>query len=360
MRISDDWMGHVGSRRRNFEEFLVNTRQIVCGTCVGLGRSSLGLSDGVFDLVVVDEAARCTPSEIAIPIQSGKRVLLVGDHLQLEPFHNSEVVKTATHRLSTDSDNIRESDFKRAFSSSYGKKNGQTLNTQYRMLEPIGRLVSRVFYEPNVKLKHGRQVPKLPDGVGPGPLQTPITWIDTSTLGESAYQSRSGNSLVNNAEADKVVRLLIELDNDDIFRKWLSQNIEDGIEPIGVICSYSGQKELLKLKIATSSVSPTFRELIKIDTVDSYQGKQNLIVILSLVRNNIDGARGTIQQGFMSRPNRINVALSRAMDRLVIIGSMIGWPLDGPVAAVASTVQELESEGKATVIADWQLVGDQQ
>lgn len=61
MRLSDDWLGHVGSRRRNFEEFLVNTRQIVSGTCVGLGRSSLGLSDAVFDLVVVDEAARCTP-----------------------------------------------------------------------------------------------------------------------------------------------------------------------------------------------------------------------------------------------------------------------------------------------------------
>src|SRR5262245_43208254 len=87
------------------------------------------------------------------------------------------------------------------------------------------------------------------------------------------------------------------------------------------ICGYSGQKDFLLRKVAAAGLSPAFRDRIKIDTVDSYQGKQNLIIILSLVRNNDSGRDGTIRQGFMSRVNRINVALSRARDRLLIVGS---------------------------------------
>ena len=74
--LSRDWIGTVASRRRSFEEFLAKTRQIVCGTCVGLGRSSLGLTTSSFDLVVIDEAARCTPSELAVPMQAGRWVML--------------------------------------------------------------------------------------------------------------------------------------------------------------------------------------------------------------------------------------------------------------------------------------------
>lgn len=96
--IARDWMGTVSSRRRSFEEFLANTRQIVCGTCVGLGRSSLGLASARFDLVVVDEAARCTPSELAVPIQAGRWIVLVGDQQQLEPFHKPIVIRDTQRR----------------------------------------------------------------------------------------------------------------------------------------------------------------------------------------------------------------------------------------------------------------------
>ena len=109
-------------------------------------------------------------------------------------------------------------------------------------------------------------------------------------------------------------------------------------------------KDLLLRKVAAAGLSPTFRDRIKIDTVDSYQGKQNLIIILSLVRNNDDGRDGTIRQGFMSRVNRINVALSRARDRLVIVGSATRWPADGPMGSVALRVREFEHEGKARII----------
>ena len=71
VRLARDFAGSVSTQERSFETFLAGTRQIVAGTCVGLGRSSLGLTKTPFDLVIVDEAARCTSSELAVPIQSG-------------------------------------------------------------------------------------------------------------------------------------------------------------------------------------------------------------------------------------------------------------------------------------------------
>ncbi|MGE3538647.1 MAG: AAA domain-containing protein [Candidatus Tectimicrobiota bacterium] len=353
MRLSNDWLGYVGSYRRNFEEFLVNTRQVVCGTCVGLGRVALGLSDAVFDLVVVDEAARCTPSELAVPLQSAKRVLLVGDHLQLEPFHDGAVVASTAKALGVHPEAVRVSDFQRAFSSTYGQANGQALKVQYRMLEPIGSLVSQAFYEPAVVLEHERKTPILPTDIGPSSWDRPVVWLDTSGFGTAAYQSNTGGrgkSLINNVEADVIVSLLSKLNENQPFQHWLSESVDRDSKPIGVICGYSGQKDLLIRKVAAAGLSPTFRDRIKIDTVDSYQGKQNLIIILSLVRNNDDGRDGTIRQGFMSRVNRINVALSRARDRLVIVGSATRWPTDGPMGSVALRVREFEHEGKARII----------
>ena len=93
---------------------------------------------------------------------------------------------------------------------------------------------------------------------------------------------------------------------------------------------------------------------VTVGTVDSYQGKQNPIVVLSLVRNNDSGPeefrQRTITQGFMIRPNRINVALSRAMDRLVIVGARTRWPLAGPMNRVAQAFERELSSNCARLI----------
>jgi len=83
---------------------------------------------------------------------------------------------------------------------------------------------------------------------------------------------------------------------------------------------YSAQVTRINNAIARAEWLGPLRSLIKVDTVDGYQGKENRIIILSLVRNN-----ARYEQGFLSSPNRLNVAMSRAMDRLVIIGAMRMW-----------------------------------
>src|SRR3546814_9932599 len=106
--IARDFIGIVSTEHRSFETCLAGTRQIVAGTCVGLGRSSLGLTSTPFDLVIVDEAARCTASELAVPIQAGNWIVLVGDHEQLQPQHPESVVEAVAKRL-----RIRDADVAR-------------------------------------------------------------------------------------------------------------------------------------------------------------------------------------------------------------------------------------------------------
>ena len=352
--LGRDIVGTVSTWQRSYETFLAGTRQVVSGTCVGLGRSSLGLTKTAFDLVIVDEAARCTSSELAVPIQAGKWVVLVGDHVQLEPQHSPDVVDALTFELKIPVAEVVKSDFERAFESVYGKHGGHTLKKQYRMLPPIGRLVSNSFYDRS--LQHERTKPEIPPGVLPPQLGVPLAWVSTDAMGTSAYQSSGGirrGSLQNAAEADVIVWLLKRWSEHEPFLSWIKA-LPNGLEAIGVICAYAAQLELVRRKLQSESLPEVFRRAIKVDTIDSYQGKENLIVVLSLVRNNADGIKhrgaSTIQPGFMAKKNRINVALSRAMDRLVIVGAKAAWREGSPLGAVSAGFDEEVKGGDAMLL----------
>jgi superfamily I DNA and/or RNA helicase len=103
-----------------------------------------------------------------------------------------------------------------------------------------------------------------------------------------------------------------------------------------------------------TQLSDTMRRACKVETVDSYQGKQNAIVFLSLVRNNdagrVEGRGEAISEGFLAKPNRLNVAMSRARDRLVVFGSLNRWPEDGAMARISALVRGLADDGEAAVV----------
>ncbi len=351
--LGRDIVGTVSTWQRSYETFLAGTRQVVSGTCVGLGRSSLGLTKTAFDLVVVDEAARCTPSELAVPIQSGKWIVLVGDHAQLQPQHNPDVVGAVAQELNVGASEIVKSDFERAFESPYGKRAGHTLRKQYRMLPPIGRLVSNAFYDR--ALQHERMHSKIPLDALPAELALPLVWVCTDAMGESAHQ-RGGSkrgSLQNAAEADLIVSLLKRCSEHEPFLNWINTQPSD-LQAIGVICAYAAQLELVRKKLQLESLPEAFRRTVKVDTIDSYQGKENLIVLVSLVRNNADGVKDrgtpTINPGFMAKKNRINVALSRAMDRLVIVGAKAAWREGSPLGVVSAGFDEEVKGGDAKLL----------
>ncbi|WP_238123135.1 MULTISPECIES: AAA domain-containing protein [unclassified Xanthobacter] len=352
-RIARDFVTSASTAQRSFEPFLAGTRQIVAGTCVGLGRPSLGLTSTPFDLVIVDEAARCTASELSVPLQAGRWIILVGDQAQLEPLHKPEVVQQVGARAGFPKGEIVRSDFARVFETAYGAAAGKKLKTQYRMLPPIGRLVSDTFY-PEIDLEHGRDTPEVPPGVLPDDLGVPLTWIATDSLGEQGFESpeAGGTSRSNRVEADCILTLLTGWYEHEPFRNWLTTQAQYP-HGIGVICMYAAQRDHLRSRILKTPHGDTLLRHVKIDTVDSYQGKENPIVILSLVRNNADGIQqagvATVREGFLSRSNRINVAVSRAMDRLVIVGGNTRWRQGGPMRRLADNFAKALTNGEAVM-----------
>lgn len=360
-KIARDFVTSTSTAQRSFEPFLAGTRQIVAGTCVGLGRPSLGLTSTPFDLVIVDEAARCTASELSVPLQAGRWIILVGDQAQLEPLHKPEVVQQVGARTGFAKSEIIRSDFDRVFATTYGALAGKKLRTQYRMLPPIGRLVSDTFY-PEIKLEHARETPEVDPSLLPSDLTFPLTWIATDSLGEQGFESleAGGTSRVNRVEADCIVTLLTQWYEHEPFCNWLTTQTRYP-HGIGVICMYAAQRDHLRNRILKAPHGDTLLRHVKVDTVDSYQGKENPIVILSLVRNNADGPQqsgvATIREGFLSRSNRINVSISRAMDRLMIVGSNARWPQGGSMHRLRNNFSKALSGGEAAMFHASELLG---
>jgi len=321
--LTQEWLSSLASPQRNFEEFLAKTRSIITATCVGVGQTRIRIDSQTFDWVIVDEAARCTPSELAVPIQLGRRVLLVGDHLQLMPMIGREMVdQLQEEHPDIARDQLVVSDFERSFNSSYGRTTGQRLTEQYRMDPAICKMVSSCFYEPNEVMLRTSDARASGFNVGanaPDWLNTPMAWIDTSDERNALEVKLPGQTtLHNDAEVEVVLRLLESLSTQKEMIDQLTKG--DDETPIGIICMYSGQKAKIEMAVARHTWDTKFRRLLRIDTVDAYQGKENTIVILSLVRSNTHG-----EIGHVSSYNRCNVAVSRAKERLIVIGSTSMW-----------------------------------
>ena len=326
VELSKEWLEVMSSRNAHFQNFLTKTRTLVCGTCVGIARNHYGINENIYDWVIIDEAARSSASEMAIAMQIGKRVLLVGDHKQLPPSYDEEHLLAAHRKLpQVKVEDLEQSDFERSFYSSYGKQIGQSLLTQYRMVKPIGDLVSQCFYDGLLETGKGSANKDLK--FEPESLYKAVTWIDTSFAGDNSlekkpnYSNANKHSVINEYEADVVIKLIHDLTSNSNIESRFEKGAQEE-SPIGVICMYAEQQKQMIRKINSLSWTRTLLEkrLLKIDTVDSYQGKENDIIILSLVRNN-----KRFIEGFVSSENRANVALSRAKERLFIVGASHMW-----------------------------------
>ena len=325
--LTQDMLEALSNERTNYDEFLARSRQLVIGTCVGIGQRHIGIADNLYDWVIVDEAARSISSELAIAMQSGTRILLVGDHKQLPPLYSEEHKNALARRLGISKrgeelDQALGSDFERVFLSEYGKQTCATLKTQYRMAPAIGSLVSACFYE-NV-LENGKTDNDVPNIYFrlPEKIKSRVTWLDTTSLPNAYHEQGKNGSLSNRAEADVIIGILQDLANDETFMNSepVQKCLEKNEQAIGVICMYGEQKKLIRKKFNERSWNDDFRRLVKIDSVDSYQGKENRVIILSLTRHD-----KVCSTGFLHLPNRINVALSRAMDKLIIVGAKTMW-----------------------------------
>ncbi|MEI2514368.1 AAA domain-containing protein [Acinetobacter soli] len=360
INIALDYEPLIENQNANYESFLVKTRQLVCGTCVGVGQQSIGISNHRFDWVIIDEAARSIASELAIAMQSGTRILLVGDQDQLPPLYSTDHKKALADKLKISTNDVEvklQSDFGRIFSSHYGKKASSELLSQYRMSPSIGALVSDCFYgkrletevvdsrylsdEELQKIKLKRIVPDIYASDSAIELNATVTWVDTGNA--EHFEMEKGSSIYNPHEIDEIIDFLQRIDKDKaLLSKLVPEPNSLKEPPIGVICMYAEQKNRLRKAFAFCDVSDEMRSMVRIDTVDSYQGKQNQIIILSVTRND-----PTKFPAFLKIPNRVNVALSRAMDRLIIFGASEMWQSVNsglPLGKVLSYIKRREDQ----------------
>lgn len=282
---------------------LFGEARVIASTLVG---SANRLLEGQkFGTLFIDEAAQALEAACWIPIRRVSRVILAGDHCQLPPTVKSFAAmkaglgKTLMERIV---DNHPET--------------VTLLKMQYRMNEEIMRFSSDWFY--------GNQVESAPEVKYRSilDLDIPMTWIDTSEFSENSdnsdYSDISfkeqfvGESFgrINKAEAELTLLVL-----EQYFQKIGKQRILDERLDVGVISPYRAQVQYLRRLFKKKEFFKPYRSLISVNTVDGFQGQERDIILISLVRANDEG-----QIGFLRDLRRMNVAITRARMKLIILG----------------------------------------
>ena len=297
-----DWTKIVGLTQ-DFQELIGKSSRVIAATCLYSGRrSSLPGAETSFDWAIVDEAGRATVPEVLIPIVKAERAILVGDERQLPPMVEDLMDKGLDDPPGGQSLDTSLFQSLVEHAGELGADCVASLRTQYRMHPAIGNLISTVFYDGG--LENGQIARSRRPAFDWMPA--PITWISTSSsIGRA--EMRDGDSFANSFEAEVILQLLYQME--DRCRRHNRR------PTIGVISGYSAQVALLTTQIDPDNNTRWVNLQIEVATVDSFQGRECDAVIYSTVRSNRER---TI--GFLKDRRRINVALSRARELLVVVG----------------------------------------
>ena len=303
-------------------ELFGEARVIAC-TLVG---SAHRLLEGMkFGTLFIDEAAQALEAACWIPMRRASRVILAGDHCQLPPTVKSIAAlraglgKTLMERIAENKPEVVT-----------------LLKIQYRMNDEIMRFSSDWFYGGKVESAPQTKYRSVLD------YDHPITWIDTSNEenqitieGEDAPEDSASTSSsvsaanqnsdlnfkeqfvgesfgrINKAEAELTLLTLAEYFTKIGKQRVLSESID-----VGIISPYRAQVQYLKKLIKKYEFFKPYRRLISVNTVDGFQGQERDVILISLVRSNDEG-----QIGFLKDLRRMNVAMTRARMKLIILGN---------------------------------------
>ena len=299
MNLQAEWLDRFG-RDPSFLGALCERSLVVAATCIGLA-SLPGSAEVTYDLCIIDEASKATATEAIVPMARARKWVLVGDSRQLPPFedevHRSEDLR---QRFEIDDEEAVESLFER-FRRLLPAGCQKMLSKQHRMVPPIGRMISECFYDGKIDSENGRTLdPCLISVTGRA-----VSWITTRYL-DDRHEQRDGTTYVNPAEVSRILELLEEFDG-----------AVAGPGPavkVRVLSGYAAQVRLLQSCVDRARYS--FPHLaVQCNTIDSVQGQEADLVIFSVTRSNPD-----LRAGFLNELTRINVALSRAGEALVIVG----------------------------------------
>jgi superfamily I DNA and/or RNA helicase len=271
---------------------LLNRTQVIATTLTGAASSLLG--NKRFHTVFMDEAGQALAPASWIPILRAGRVIMAGDHCQLPPTVKS---------MDAEKQGLGRTLFEEVIER---KAVAVMLEQQYRMNEQIMRFSGEKFY-------HGKLFAD-PEVAGRvlGPGFPPLEWVDTSGCGFEEQRNSETLSLSNPDEAQLLLRHLALLFNqiEAEAPQWLEQGLS-----IGILSPYKDQVQTLSAQFQASPLLSAFAARVTINTVDGFQGQERDVMYISLVRSN---TRGEI--GFLQDIRRMNVALTRARRKLVVVG----------------------------------------
>ncbi len=327
------WLDRI-STGDEFEAALVVASQVVAGTCVGIAGAP-GIDDAEFDLCIIDEASKATPTETLVPMVRARRWVLVGDEKQLPPFLDEALQKVEIQQeFGLDKMELKQTLFGR-LARGLPPSASRSLNRQYRMVPAIGDLISHCFYERELE-----SAPKAELDITARVQSKAVCWFATDALGDRGDRRRSDEgSFLNLCEAREVLRYLSTL------HAARQRENADGAFHVLVVAPYLDQVRELDRRIR--DMSDQLSSLtIEVKTVDSAQGREADVLVFSAVRSNPQG-----KTGFVRELERINVALSRGRFLLAIFGdSQFFDRAGGPLRDVLDYVRQHPSSCALTAL----------
>jgi len=326
--------------RQKFADAYKQNVNLVAATCSVCGskdftdtfKSLYNENEMAFDVVIMDEASKATPLEMAVPLVWGRKIIVIGDHKQLPPMMDEDSINIALRKIGREDlaekiENIKESQFKRLFISAAKVRSSivATLDTQYRMHEKIMNTINH-FYADELAATGGlkcgiMESMDIPDFNNRGSrfhglnilpflsLQSHAIWVDVQT-----FETNLNPGYKNEGELEAIEIVLKVLQTATGFKEYINAQKKPEDKEIGIITFYSGQKREIRERQKQKKLG-NFCDF-RIDVVDRFQGMERNIVIVSTVRSNLKG-----NIGFAQEIERINVAFSRAKSLLIVIGN---------------------------------------
>lgn len=261
--------------------------------CTLVGSANRVLTNHIFTTLFIDEAAQALEAACWIAIGKADRVILAGDHHQLPP--TIKCIEAARGGLD------------RTLMQKVAANKPETvslLKIQYRMHEDIMRFSSHWFYQDELKA--------APEVSQRGILayDTPIVWFDTADCDFEEDRLSESMSRINKQEAVLLVEQL-----QSYIEKITKERVLDESIDFGLISPYKSQVQYIRGLIKRNAFFKPFRKLITVHTVDGFQGQERDVIMISLVRANDQG-----NIGFLNDLRRMNVAITRARMKLIILG----------------------------------------
>ncbi|MFC6954354.1 AAA domain-containing protein [Halorubellus litoreus] len=303
---------------REYASASVATADVVAATTNGAAR----FDADAFDVGVVDEATQASRAATAIVLDATERVVLAGDHRQLPPYAAVDADADETD-AGTDPD-LRRSWFEDVLDA-YGDDVAVLLGRQYRMHDAIAAFPNDAFYDGRLETAARNADWRVDD-------REPLVAVDVHG---PERQEDGGDSYYNPTEVDAVADEVTAL-------------VDGALDPadVGVISMYAAQADRIRSRLANGDV-PGGR-LVTVDTVDSFQGGEREAIVVSFVRSNDTGNSGFLETPTVG-PRRLNVALTRARKRLVLVGDFDTLGTVAPHRTPEDSCAHLYRELAATV-----------